>query len=81
MLPKVLIDTGVLVRDEDWRRLSRFVEPVRVERDDPYSEEELIAALEGYDGLIRLGSLIPALTRKVFAALPDLRIAGVRGRS
>lgn len=79
MLPKVLIDAGVLVRDEDWRRLSRFVEPVRVERDDPYSEEELIAALKGYGGLIRLGSLIPALTRQVFAALPDLRIAGVRG--
>ena len=79
MLPKVLIDAGVLLRDEDWQRLSQFVEPVRVERDEPYSEDELIVALDGYSGLIRLGGLIPALTRQVFTALPELQIAGVRG--
>ena len=67
----MLIDAGVLLRDEDWQRLSQFVELVRVERDEPYSEDELIAALDGYSGLIRLGGLIPALPRQVFTALPE----------
>ena len=79
MLPKVLIDCGVLIRDQDWERLARFVEPVRLERSEPYTEDELIAALEGFSGLVRLGGHIPPLTRRVFSSLPDLKIAGVRG--
>ena len=79
MLPKVLIDCGVRVRDQDWQRLAQVVEPVRLERSEPYSEDELIDALEEFDGLIRLGAHIPALTRRVFSCLPDLKIAGVRG--
>ena len=79
MLPRILVDVRMTVRDENWERLARCVEPVRPEREEPYSEDELIAALEGFSGLIRLGGVIPALTRRVFAELPDLRIAGVRG--
>ena len=79
MLPKVMIDAAVLVRDEDLRRLAQYIEPIRIDRDKPYSEDELIAVLQGFAGVIRLGGLIPELTRRVFAQLPDLRIAGVRG--
>jgi len=79
LLPKVMIDAGVLVRDEDLQRLAQYIEPVQLDRDDPCSEDELIAALQGFAGLIRLGGLVPALTRRVFSELPDLRIAGVRG--
>ena len=79
LLPKVMIDAGVLVRDEDLQRLAQYIEPVRIDWDDPCSEDELIAALQGFAGLIRLGGLVPALTRRVFSELPDLRIAGVRG--
>lgn len=78
-MPRILVDVRMTVRDENWERLARCVEPVRPEREEPYSEDELIAALEGFSGLIRLGGVIPALTRRVFAELPDLRIAGVRG--
>ena len=74
-----MIDAAVLVRDEDLRRLAQYIEPIRIDRDKPYSEDELIAVLQGFAGVIRLGGLIPELTRRVFAQLPDLRIAGVRG--
>ena len=79
MLPRVLVDARMKVREEDWERLTQCVEAERPEREEPYSEDDLIAALEGFGGLIRLGNVIPALTRRVFAELPDLRIAGVRG--
>ena len=79
MSPRLLVDLDVFEREEDWARLAGFADAVRVQRDEPYSEDELIAALEGFSGLIRLGGKIPALTRRVFSALPDLRIAGVRG--
>ena len=79
MLPRVLVDARMTVREEDWERLAQCTEPARPEQEEPYSEDDLIAALEGFSGLIRLGNVIPDLTRRVFAELPDLRIAGVRG--
>jgi phosphoglycerate dehydrogenase-like enzyme len=80
MLPKVLVDKGGIDAAEgDWQRLLQHIEAELVERENPYSEDELIAALQGCSGLIRLGSHMPDLTRRVFAEVPELKIAGVRG--
>ena len=78
MRPKVLVDSS-WVSPEDWERFSQCAEPVEPEGDEPYSEERLIAALQGCRGLIRLGGRIRELTRRVFAAAPELQIVGVRG--
>ncbi|NKB68622.1 MAG: hypothetical protein GKR89_16285 [Candidatus Latescibacteria bacterium] len=77
--PKVLVDLGVEVQERDWRQLNEVVEAVKMESGGLLSEDEFIARLEGYTGLIRLGGRMPELTQRVFAALPQLRIAGVRG--
>lgn len=79
MKPRVLVDCGYSGEgwEEDRDRLARHVELVEPEGKDPYSEEGLIAALQGCQGLIRLGGRIPALTRAVFAGAPELRIAGL----
>ena len=79
MLPKVLVDVQVWMQEEDLQRLAQYAELVQCGRDTPYSEDELIEALQGFSGLIRLGRNIPDLTRRVFAEVPSLQIAGVRG--
>lgn len=77
-LPRVLVDRHPAARREEWESLSQVAELVEVERETPYTEEELIAALQGYAGVIRLGHAIPDITRKVLEASPSLRIVGVR---
>ena len=81
MKPRVLMDNGYSGEgwEKDRDRLARHVELVEPEGNEPYSEEGLIGALQGCQGLIRLGGRIPELTRAVFAGVPELRIAGVRG--
>jgi len=76
--PRVLIDRPWFVRQQDLDRLARWVEPVEVATDRPYSEDELIQALQGVAGLIRLGHRIPVLTRRVLETAPQLRIVGIR---
>ena len=77
--PKILIDLGVGVRDEDWRALQRCAEPVKMAAGEALSESDFVAALQGYEGLIRLGGRMPELSEGVFRQAPQLRIAGVRG--
>ena len=77
MKPKVLVDPHGYARPADLARLGRAVEVV--EPSEPLSEQNLIAALAGCAGVIRLGGRLPALTRAVFEGAPDLRIAGVSG--
>ena len=76
---KVLVDCGMWVRDEDRERLAGHVELVEPRSEEPYTEAQLIQALQGCQGLIRLGRRVPKLTREVFAEATDLRIVGVRG--
>jgi len=81
MKPRVLVDCNYSGEwwEEDRDRLGLRVELVEPEGKEPYSEEGLIAALQGCQGVICLGRRIPSLTRAVFAGAPELRIAGVRG--
>jgi D-3-phosphoglycerate dehydrogenase / 2-oxoglutarate reductase len=79
MRPKVLVDPCPWARDTDWERLARTVEPVAVPGEARLTEEQLIAALESCRGLIRLGSRLPAVTRRVLEAAPDLEIVALRG--
>ncbi|MBT4501339.1 MAG: hypothetical protein HOC74_26645 [Gemmatimonadetes bacterium] len=79
MKPRVLVDCRQYGREEDWERLAAHAELVEPQREDPYSEAELIEALQGVQGVIRLGGRIPELNRVVFSGAPDLQIAGVRG--
>lgn len=79
MRPKVLFDCDLWILEEDQARLSQYVELLEPEGDEPYTEEGLIAALQGCQGLIRLGRRIPPLTERIFAGAPELRIVGVRG--
>jgi phosphoglycerate dehydrogenase-like enzyme len=79
MRPKVLVDVrDEFIREEDWRRLESLVEPLRPSRKETYSEDELIEALQGFQGLIKMGRLIPDLTRRVFEGAKDLKVVGVR---
>ena len=78
MLPKILIDLDVATKEADRQRLGRCAELIEIQSQSAYSEDELIESLQGFTGLIRLGNRIPALSRRVFAAVPSLRIAGVR---
>jgi phosphoglycerate dehydrogenase-like enzyme len=79
MKPKVLIDCRQWVDPADWARLAEVVEPVRPAAEQPYTEEQFIAALQGCAGVIRMGELFPELTRRVLEGAPQLRLAGVRG--
>ena len=76
MLPSVLVDRGLKTEEEE--RLRRFCEPVLVEIEEAYTEDELVAALVGYRGLIKGGNRIPDLTRKVFEQASDLEIVAVQ---
>src|SRR5947209_8074956 len=77
--PRVLVDRHLWTRPEDWERLARTVEPVEPEGEEPLTEAQLLTALEGCQGLIRLGGRLPEVTRKVIEGAPELRIVGVRG--
>ena len=79
MRPRVLVDMGNRERvpAEIWQRFTSVVEPVEMERQEPYSEDELIAALQGIQGLMKLGGRVPELTRRVFEQAPDLQIVGM----
>ncbi len=77
MKPKVLVDKHGNAHADDIARLAAVAEIVEPEGE--LTEEDLIAALQGCAGLIRLGGRIPDLTRAVFIGAPDLEIAGVRG--
>jgi phosphoglycerate dehydrogenase-like enzyme len=79
MRPKVLVDMGPWVSAVDRGRLEQVVEWMEPAGDEPCTEEELIARLQGCTGVIRLGGRLPPLTARVFAGSPDLRLAGVRG--
>tara|TARA_Y100000588_G_C14079014_1_gene849301 strand:- start:44 stop:1060 length:1017 start_codon:yes stop_codon:yes gene_type:complete len=80
MLPKVLIEgKGVHTSEEDWQRLSQYIEPLVVEPGDPWTEDEFIAQLKGCSGVIRMGGRMPDLTRRVFEEVSELKIAGVQG--
>lgn len=76
--PRVLVDRHPAARRDEWDSLSQVAELVEVDRETPYTEEELIAALQGFAGVIRLGHLIPDISRRVLEACPNLRIVGVR---
>src|SRR4051794_4957118 len=76
--PRVLIDRDLWARTEDWERLDRTVRLVELEGEAPYSEERLVEALRGCQGLIRLGRRVPALSGEVLEAAPELRIIGLR---
>ena len=64
---------------EDWERLGRVAETIFLEAEGNYSVEKFIGALQGCTGLIKLGGRLPELSREIFAAVPHLRIAGIRG--
>ena len=74
MRPKVLVD-GVSAKD--WQKLTRFVEPVELERQEQYEEGELIEVLQGVQGLMKLGRRVPELTRRVLEQASGLQIVGI----
>src|SRR5262249_41932476 len=76
--PRVLVDRPPWTRPEDWHRLAQTVELVEPEGEEPPDEDQLIEALQGCRGLIRLGRRLPAVTRRVLGAAPELRIVGLR---
>lgn len=80
MLPRVLLDNDRHKIDgEDWQRFCAAVEPYELPGAEAYSEAELVQALDGAAGLIKMGARLPDLGRSFFEALPDLRLVGVRG--
>ncbi len=79
MKPKVLIDCPQGVAPTDWEHLGQTVETLRPAATEPYSEDQLIEVLQDMDGVIRMGRLLPELTRRVLEAVPRLRLVGVRG--
>jgi D-3-phosphoglycerate dehydrogenase / 2-oxoglutarate reductase len=79
MKPKVLVDCQQYGREEDWERLRGHAELIEPQIENPYSEGELIEALQGIQGVIRLGGRIPELNQAVFSGASDLQIVGVRG--
>jgi phosphoglycerate dehydrogenase-like enzyme len=78
MTPRVLVDKDRWALAEDWQRLARTLEIVEPAGEERYSEEALIAALQGCAGLMRLGRRIPELTRRVFESCPELKIVSLR---
>lgn len=79
MRPKVLVDPAPWARDEDWERLSQTVEPVTLPGEERLSEDDLIAVLQGCRGLVRLGTRLPAVTRRVLESATELQIVALRG--
>jgi phosphoglycerate dehydrogenase-like enzyme len=79
MRAKVLMDCEAWVDEADRERLARVVDLVEPLGPEPYAEDGLIAALQGCQGVIRMGRRLPELTAAVFAAAPSLRLVGVRG--
>ena len=79
MKPRILIDCPNWVDPADWERLSQLAEPLRPFTQELLSEDQLIAALQGFAGVIRMGGLLPELTRRVLENVPQLRLVGVRG--
>ena len=76
--PRVLVDPPAVTRAEDWERLAQTAAPVELAGEGPVTEEQLIEALHGCEGLINLGRRLPDLTERVLAAAPALRIVGLR---
>jgi phosphoglycerate dehydrogenase-like enzyme len=76
--PRVLVDLPRVTRAEDWERLAQTAVPVELAGEGPLTEEQLIEALQGCEGVIRLGRRLPDLTERVLAAAPRLRIVGLR---
>ena len=66
--PRVLIDRHPWTRDEDWARLTQTAELVEPGGEAPVTEEQLIAALQGCQGLMRLGQRLPELSRRALSA-------------
>jgi len=62
---------------EVWQRFTRVVEPEEIKRQEPYTEDELIAALQGIQGLMKVGGRVPEMTRRVFGQAPSLQIVGM----
>ena len=65
LLPKVMIDAGVLVRDEDLQRLAQYIEPVQLDRDDarqaPRQIVDAIMRPSGDQERARLGRVVDRL--------------------
>src|SRR5262245_41141611 len=78
MHPRVLVDKPRWTRPADWERLAREVEIVEPAAEERYSEDGLIAALQGCRGLVKLGRRVPELTARVFAACSELEIVAIR---
>lgn len=74
--PRILVDPGRWVRQEDWERLEAVCTAVRAEQQ--LDEAGLVAALAGCQGLIRLGGHLPAVTRAVIDGAPGLQLVGLR---
>lgn len=73
---KILEDPGRWVDAEARTQLAQIGELIPVQQ--PLDESDLIEALDGCTGLIKLGANVPALTAKVLEAASDLRIVGLR---
>jgi phosphoglycerate dehydrogenase-like enzyme len=54
------------------------VEPVAITGEERLDEDGFIAALAGCRGLIRAGSRLPAVSRRVIEAVPELEIVALR---
>ena len=74
--PRILVDPGSWVRQEDWERLEAVCTLVRAEQ--PLDEAGLVAALAGCRGLIRLGGHLSEVTRAVIDGDPDFKILHAR---
>jgi phosphoglycerate dehydrogenase-like enzyme len=74
----VLVDGGRWVREEDLRRLERAAEIVPIAGEEPLDEYGLIAALDGCAALVRLGRLLPDVSRPVLEASPRLEVVCIR---
>lgn len=71
---------GVQVRQSDREALLEVVDLVDLPPGEaPLGEADLIEALEGCRGLIRLGRRLPAVTPAVLDGAPMLELVGVRG--
>ena len=82
MRPKVLLALNpwvyeACVTPESWERLEAVCEPVGRDRAEPYTESELVAALQGVTGLMSWGPLVPGLPLEVIEQVPDLKLVGL----
>jgi phosphoglycerate dehydrogenase-like enzyme len=77
--PRILMEPHPWTRPEDRARLGGAVDIVELSGEgDPLTTEELVQALRGCSGLMRLGRRIPGLTREVLVACPELKIVALR---